>query len=115
MEKAKKIKKKYEFKILFSKGKFFGSRNLTMYILKNELDYNRFAIAVGKKIGKAVQRNRIKRLIRENYRIMENNMKKGYNILISVNKNCNVDNVTFYDIKSDIEKVLKKSELWTEK
>ncbi len=115
MKKTIMIKRRYEFKILFSKGKVAYGRNVTMYVLKNKLSVNKLGIAVGKKSGKAVDRNRIKRLIRENYRLTEDKIKCGYNILISVNKKAEIKNVDFYDIKKEVEKLFKKSELWLEK
>lgn len=115
MKKTIMIKRRYEFKILFSKGKIAYGRNLTMYVLKNKLEINKLGIAVGKKSGKAVDRNRIKRLIRENYKLSEDNIKSGYNILISVNKKAEIRNIDFYEVKRDIEKILKKTELWLEK
>ncbi len=115
MKKTVMIKRRYEFKILFSKGKISYGSNITMYILKNKFSHNKLGIAVGKKSGRAVDRNKVKRLIRENYRIFEDNVKCGYNILISVNKKSDVRNVDFYDIKKDIEKLFRKSGLWVEK
>lgn len=115
MKKTEMIKKRYEFKILFSKGKIYYGKNITMYILKNKFDYNRLGIAVGKKSGRAVDRNKIKRLIRENYKLSEDCVNCGYNILISVNKKCDVKNIDFYDIKKDLQYLLQKSELWIEK
>lgn len=114
MKKTIMIKRRYEFKILFSKGKIAYGRNLTMYLLKNKLEINKLGIAVGKKSGRAVDRNRIKRLIRENYKLSEDNIKSGYNILISVNKKAEIRNIDFYEVKRDIEKILKKTELWLE-
>ena len=115
MKKTVMIKKRYEFKKLFLKGKGYFGKNISLYFLKNSKEFNRLAIAVGKSSGKAVERNRIKRLIRENYKIFEDNLKIGYNLLISVNKKCEVKNTNFYDIKNDLQKLLKKSELWIEK
>ena len=114
MKKTIMIKRRYEFKILFSKGKIAYGKNLTMYSLKNKINYNKLGIAVGKKSGRAVDRNKIKRLIRENYRLSEDNIKCGYNILISVNKKSEIKNIDFYDVKNELEKLLKKSEIWLE-
>ena len=71
MKKTIMIKKNYEFKILFSKGKFYHGEFIHMYIKQTNQDINKFGIAVSKKQGKAVKRNHIKRLIRENYRILK--------------------------------------------
>lgn len=114
MKKTIMLKRKYEFKILFSKGKIAYGKNLTMYILKNKNNVNKLGIAIGKKSGKAVDRNKIKRLIKENYRLFEMRIKCGYNILISVNKKCEIQNMDFYIIQKELEKLLKKSEIWLE-
>ena len=79
------LKKNYEFKNLFSKGKFYYGDFIYMYISKTSKSYNKLGIAISKKQGKAVKRNKIKRLIRENYKNFENRIEKGTNILIVIN------------------------------
>ena len=54
MKKTIIIKKKYEFKNLFSKGICYIGEYINMYILKNKKSSNRLAIAVSKKQGKAL-------------------------------------------------------------
>ena len=112
MKNTKMIKRRYEFKILYLKGKPYFSKNLTMYVLKNKLKINKLGIAIGKKSGKAVERNRIKRFIRENYKIFEDNINCGYNILLSVNKKSDIKNIDFYVIQDNFKKLLENSELW---
>lgn len=63
------------------------------------------------KYGKAHQRNRIKRLLRENYRNMSKSLKKGYNIVFLVKKNVDVENVDFYSVKEDMFSIFNKAEL----
>ena len=80
MRKIKTLKKNYEFQNVLSKGKFYVGKQITIYISTNKLDENIIGIAVSTKACNAVKRNHIKRLIRENYRLIKNDLKKGNNI-----------------------------------
>lgn len=109
MKKTIMIKKNYEFKILFSKGKFYHGEFIHMYIKQTNQDINKFGIAVSKKQGKAVKRNYIKRLIRENYKNFESSIKTGTNILIVINKNKDIKDISFKDIEENFLRTLKKA------
>ena len=105
------IKKNYEFKNFFSKGKFYKGNFINMYIHFSNNSFNKLGIAVSKKNGKANLRNKIKRLIRENYKNYEKGIKLGTNLLISVNKDIDIKKVSFYDIKNDFVKIMKKADI----
>ena len=103
------IKKNYEFKRFFSRGKFFCGNTINMYIHKTKSSINKLGIAVSKKQGKAVNRNRLKRLIRENYKNFEEKIGLGNNIIILIGKSKNPEEINYYDIKEDFEKILLKA------
>lgn len=111
MKKTIMLKKNYEFKNLFSKGKFYFGDFIHFYIKETQLDINRFGIAISRKTGKAVDRNHIKRLIRENYKLYEKNIKDGVDILVVINKNKNIKEISFKQIENNFYKTLKKANL----
>lgn len=76
----KTLKKNYQFQNVLKKGKFYIGEQIIIYILKNKEEINSFGIAISKKMCHAVQRNWIKRKIRENYRLLQNKLKQGHDI-----------------------------------
>ena len=111
MKKIKTLKKNYEFKNVLSRGKFFIGRQVLIYVLKNKKKNNVIGVAVSTKACGAVGRNRIKRLIRENYRIIKNDLKQGYDIVFLWNKKIKPEDANYYIIKKDIYDLLKKAGL----
>lgn len=109
MKKTLTLRKNNEFQYIFKKGSWYNSKNISMYVIKNEKDVNMLGIAVGKKVAKSVKRNRIKRLIREAYRLNENNIKTGYSIIIVWKTKSEVINATFKGIENDLLECFKKA------
>jgi ribonuclease P protein component len=108
MKKTLKLKKNYEFKKVLTKGKYYSGNYLDVFVVKNKSNINRIGIAVGVKVAHAVKRNRIKRLISENYRLMEDKMNTGYNIVFMWKKKKNIENATFYNIQQDLSQILSR-------
>ena len=111
MRKIKTLKKNYEFKNVLSKGKFYISEHIIMYIKDNNKSETFIGIAVSTKIGKAVRRNRIKRLIRESYRIEKNNIQKGKDIVFMWKKNSNIEGINFNIIHKELVNLFDKANM----
>ena len=76
------LKKDSDFRKVYKHGKSFANRNLVMYILDNKSDSTRVGISVSKKVGNAINRNKIRRRIKESYRLnIDANVKYGYDIV----------------------------------
>lgn len=75
-----RLKKQADFERLFQKGKRAFSPSLTM--IYRPSDKTRMGISIGKRHGKSVQRNRIKRLIREAFRTTQGEMRGAYSIVL---------------------------------
>lgn len=111
MKKTKMLKKNYEFKKVLSKGKYYSGKNIEAFIKDNNKKYNFLGLAISVKIAKAVKRNKIKRLIRENYKIFEPEIKNGKSIVFLWKKNADVKNATFKNIKADMNDIFDKAKI----
>ena len=53
-----------------------------IYVLPNRINITRLGLTVSKKVGKSVKRNRVKRLIRESFRLSQKQIMPGYVIVV---------------------------------
>ncbi len=70
------------YKQMYNRAKSTVCRNVVVYIRPNRLGMNRLGLTCSKTVGKAVERNRAKRVIKEAYRLNEQRLKQGYDIVI---------------------------------
>ena len=76
------LKQNHEFRRLYAKGKSAVSPYFAVYCRKTARPYSRLGITTGVKLGKAVQRNRVRRRIRELYRTNEGKLRTGYDLVV---------------------------------
>lgn len=107
-----KLRLKRDFDRVFREGKSVQSNFFTVIYVKNNFDFNRIAIVVKRKLGKAHDRNKIKRWIREAYRTMKPELSKGFDIVVIPRKTLSevLDTLDFHVIKSELKSLLKRIE-----
>jgi ribonuclease P protein component len=77
-----KIRKRLEYLSIYQKGTRTYTHHFTIVGQRNEMGYGRLGITVSKKVGDAVRRNRIKRLIREFFRLNKTRLVASRDIVV---------------------------------
>ncbi len=103
------VKLNREFRYAYRKGKKFVTDYLVFYFYDNRQSLNKLGITVSASIGKAVCRNRIKRLIRAAYSARKDELKKGNNIIIVARNKA--AGASYEDILKAFEYFIRKSGL----
>ncbi len=107
---TKGIRKDSDFRKVYKHGKSFANKYLVMYILDNKSDFNRVGFSVSKKVGKATVRNKVKRRIRECFRLnCDGRMKKGYDLVFIARVSSK--DTEYEDIEKSVKNLVKKAKL----
>lgn len=110
MKKEFRIKKNEEFTKVFNHGKSVANRQFVIYILKKEgQDHFRLGLSVSKRVGNAVMRNRIKRIVRELFHEFDSNLLQEYDYVVIARKP--TADMDFNEMKSSLLHVMKKARL----
>ena len=112
MEKAYRIKKTTDFDKIIRKKQSFANRQFVMYYQKNNLEHMRLGISVSKKLGKAHERNKLKRYVRESFKTKKTTLS-NYDIIVIVRQMA--VNMPFVEFDNSINHILKKAKLYSGK
>jgi len=85
MIKSESLKKTRDFSIVYQRGRSVANRTLVLYVLRvTDRTANRVGISVSKKVGNSVVRHHLTRLVRESYRLHENEFVGGIDLIVLV-------------------------------
>ena len=96
---AHRIRKRKEFSAVYDRGRRVGSRAFVVFLLPNDLGHPRLGITAPKRVGGAVVRNRMKRIVREIFR--QNREDFGSNDVV-VNVRAPAPGLPFTALKRDL-------------
>jgi len=102
--KSKRLLKNEQFRAVLAKNLCISNGSLTLYMAANDCGHPRLGISVSKAVGRAVLRNRLKRLVREVFRQNQHRIPAGFDYLIIVSQ---------VAVKSDMPGSCKKASLLT--
>ena len=112
MKKTVSLKLNREFHFLYRRGKSAVNPILAMYARKTKNASNRLGITVSTKVGKAIVRIRVRRRIREAYRINEDRFLPGFDIIVVARVRAGVS--SFYEIEESLLELSGKLRLISE-
>ncbi len=76
------IRRPQDFQAVYDRRRSAADGTLVLYAKENGLPHSRVGLSVSKKFGMAVVRNRIRRLMREAYRLSKEEVPSGYDIVL---------------------------------
>ena len=107
MRREEYLTKPQQYALVYSKGSSWVSELVVMRALPNGLTLSRFGFSVSKRVGKAVTRNRVKRLLREILRVLP--VKSAWDVVFIVRPAAAT--ADYSTLKSSVEGLLSKASL----
>lgn len=82
MKRFPSIKKNSDFQTVYRTGKSYANRQLVMHVKRTTNEDRRIGISVSKKVGNSVVRHHLTRLIRESFRLNQDMLETGLDIVV---------------------------------
>jgi ribonuclease P protein component len=110
VQKEYRLSRKEDFSSVYRAGKSVANHQFALYYKKNPSGIHfRLGISASKKVGGAVVRNRIRRQLKEIFRLHADEIKEGYDLIIIVRKGA-ID-MEYEALVKSVKHVLRKAEL----
>ncbi|MBI4299258.1 MAG: ribonuclease P protein component [Chloroflexi bacterium] len=107
MQKERRLVREGDFSLVYKRGKGWADNSLALKTLPNHLEHSRFGFSVGKRLGTAVVRNKIKRRLREAVRL--STVKEGWDVIFIARRGG--AEADFHQLRQSVEGLLKRASL----
>jgi len=103
------IKQNYEFRRVYNAGKSVASGLIAVYCRRGRRGRSQLGITVSTKVGKAVVRNKVRRRLKEIYRLHESEMRRGFDLVIVARMKS--PSATYQQLEKDFLRLADKLDL----
>ena len=111
-----KLRKNAQFRTVYRRGKSLSNDKLVLYVFKNRRNrdekgnlYNKVGFSISKKVGKSVVRSRVKRIMRESFRLNYEKIEEGYDFVFIARMSIN--DKSFFEVEKSMMNLFKKAGL----
>ncbi|HET8524725.1 MAG TPA: ribonuclease P protein component, partial [Thermomicrobiales bacterium] len=111
-----RLRRESEVRVARARGKAYADGPLVVRVKANpeRTAHNRYAVVAGKRVGKAVERNRCKRLVREAIRRLHPQLKQGHDLVFIIRGG--VEELTGLDVaEASLTRIAKRARLLDER
>jgi ribonuclease P protein component len=106
-----RLRKNSGFTAVYERGKTWASELIILKTLSNGLEWNRYGFVAGKRLGKAVVRNRVKRRLREVVRAIP--AKSGWDLVLIARSPAAT--ASYHELKASVAGLLRRARILAEK
>ncbi len=97
MKFSQSLKKNRDFQFVYQNGKSRGNKLLVLYVYRTDTGKNRLGLSISKKVGNSVVRHHLARLLRESYRLHEEEFVEGLDMIVIARQSAKES--TFFEIE----------------
>ena len=104
LKKYERLRHRKDFDLAFRNGSRRQTKNFTIILRANGLEFSRLGVTVGKKVGNAVKRNRVKRYLREFFRLHKHKLPPSHDVVIIAKRDAAT--LAYQDVREELAAVL---------